>query len=38
MSEPRIIHGDCRTVLPTLEAGSVQCCVAGTLQEATDHG
>ena len=23
----RIIHGDCRSVLPTLEAGSVQCCV-----------
>lgn len=23
----RIIAGDCRTVLPTLESGSVQCCV-----------
>jgi DNA modification methylase len=23
----RILHGDCRDILPTLEAGSVQCCV-----------
>ena len=23
----RILHGDCRTILPTLDAGSVQCCV-----------
>ena len=27
MSEHRIIHGDCRAVLPTLGADSVQCCV-----------
>ena len=23
----RVIHGDCREILPTLDAGSVQCCV-----------
>ena len=22
-----VLHGDCRAVLPTLDAGSVQCCV-----------
>ena len=27
MSETRILHGDCRTVLPTLEEKSVQTCV-----------
>jgi DNA modification methylase len=28
LSTTRILHGDCRTVLPTLEAGSVQTCVS----------
>jgi DNA modification methylase len=27
MTDPKILTGDCRAVLPTLEPGSVQCCV-----------
>jgi DNA modification methylase len=27
MTKPQILAGDCRSILPTLEPGSVQCCV-----------
>jgi hypothetical protein len=34
----QILQGDCREVLPTLEAGSVQCCITTTQTSTGRYG